>query len=247
MPPTEPRAASLRARLRAEMTEEIKATARRHLAEQGATNLSLRAVARELGFVSSAVYRYFASRDELLTALILDGYNALGTAAEQAEAEVGRSDLTGRFATICHAVRDWARANPHEYALLYGTPVPGYHAPQDTVGPAARIPDLLGRVLVDAASARKLATPDDVLSPGVGSEMQRLSDSSFPGVPPTTIARGLLVWTELFGAVSFDIFNRLEGIIADRAGWFDYQIVALARFVGLDSDERTDQSSSTVQ
>jgi AcrR family transcriptional regulator len=216
------------------MTDEIKATARRQLAEQGAANLSLRAVAREMGFVSSAVYRYFASRDELLTALILDGYNALGAAAEQAEAAVGRSDLVGRFAAICHAVRDWARANPHEYALLYGTPVPGYHAPQDTVGPAARIPDLLGRVLVDAASARVLATPgDDVLSPGVRAEMRRLADSSFPGVPPSVIARGLLVWTELFGAVSFDIFNRTEGIITDRDGWFDHQVAALARYVGL--------------
>jgi AcrR family transcriptional regulator len=216
------------------MTDEIKATARRHLAEHGAANLSLRAVARDMGFVSSAVYRYFASRDELLTALILDGYNALGAAAEQAEAAVGRSDLLGRFAAICHALRDWARTNPHEYALLYGTPVPGYHAPQDTVGPAARISELLGRVLVDAASAGVLATAgDDVLPPGVRGEMRRLADSSFPGVPPAVIARGLLVWTELFGAVSFDIFDRIEGIIADRDGWFDHQVAALARYVGL--------------
>jgi AcrR family transcriptional regulator len=221
------------------MTDEIKATARRHLAEHGAANLSLRAVARDMGFVSSAVYRYFASRDELLTALILDGYNALGAAAEQAEAAIGRSDVTGRFAAVCHALRDWARANPHEYALLYGTPVPGYRAPQDTVGPAARIPDLLGRVLVDAASAGVLATPvDDVLSPSVADDMQRLAHSSFPGVPPAVIARGLLVWTELFGAVSFDIFDRVEGTITDRDGWFDHQVAALARYVGLHGDPR---------
>jgi AcrR family transcriptional regulator len=233
--PTEPRAASLRARVRAEMVEEIKATGRRHLAEQGAANLSLRAVAREMGFVSSAVYRYFASRDELLTALILDGYNALGTAVEQAEATVDRADLTARFVATCHATRDWARSRPHEYALLYGTPVPGYHAPRDTVGPAGRVPNLLGRILVDAASAGALRTPgDEKLSPGMHSEMQRLASSSFPGVPPAVIARGLLVWTELFGAVSFDIFNRLEGIIEDRDGWFDHQIAALARYVGLD-------------
>jgi AcrR family transcriptional regulator len=227
-------ASSLRARVRAEMVEEIKRTARRHLAEQGATNLSLRAVARDLGFVSSAVYRYFASRDELLTALILDGYNALGAAAEAAQAAVERADLAGRFATICHAVRDWAKANPNEYALLYGTPVPGYHAPQDTIGPATRITTLLGAILVDGTAAGIIRTPPgEWLHPTVHGEMVAIADRIFPGVAPAVMARGLLVWTELFGAVSFDIFNRLDGIVADRDAWFDQQVVALSRYIGL--------------
>lgn len=227
-----PRAPSLRARVRAEMVEEIKATARRHLAEHGAANLSLRAVAREMGFVSSAVYRYFASRDDLLTALIVDGYTAMGETAEAAEATVDRGDPFGRFAAVCHAVRDWARANPHEYGLLYGTPVPGYRAPQDTVGPATRITDLLSRVLVDAAAAGALHVPTEEFAPAVESEMRRLA-AGLPGVPPAAVARGLIAWTELFGAVSFDVFNRLEGLIENRDTWFEHQVAALARYVGL--------------
>lgn len=227
-------ASSLRARVRAEMVEEIKATARRHLAERGAANLSLRAVAREMGFVSSAVYRYFASRDELLTALIIDGYNALGTAVEAAEATVAREDLAGRFAAICHGVRNWARENPHEYALLYGTPVPGYHAPRDTVGPATRVTDLLGAILVDGVATGALDAPSgDRLSPTVEAEMVRIRETTFPGVPPALMARGLIVWTELFGAVSFDIFNRLHGIVDDRDAWFAHQVTALARYIGI--------------
>ncbi len=230
----EPIAASLRARVRAEMAEEIKRTARRHLAEQGAANLSLRAVAREMGFVSSAVYRYFASRDELLTALILDGYNSLGAAAEAAETAVERADLAGRFAAIWHAVRDWARADPHGYALLYGTPVPGYRAPQDTIAPATRITNLLGTLLVDGVAAGVLHPPaGESLSATVQGEMVRIRDELFTGVPPAILARGLIAWTELFGAISFDIFNRLDGIIADRDAWFDHQVTALARYVGL--------------
>jgi AcrR family transcriptional regulator len=216
------------------MVEEIKATARRHLAEQGAGNVSLRAVAREMGFVSSAMYRYFPSRDDLLTALIIDGYNALGEAVEVAEAAVARDDLAGRFAAICHGVRDWARANPHEYALLYGTPVPGYHAPQDTVGPAIRVTTLLGAILIDGSAGGLLSAPAaDRLTPAVEAEMVRIREAVFPGVPPALMARGLLAWTELFGAVSFDVFNRLEGIIVDRDAWFDHQITALARYVGV--------------
>jgi AcrR family transcriptional regulator len=132
-------ARTLRERLRAEMTLEIKAAASRQLAEHGAAALSLRAVARELGLASSAVYRYFKSRDELLTELIIDAYDSLGQAAEDAEGHLDRQDLFGRWSATCHAVRRWALGHPHEYALIYGSPVPGYQAPRATVGPASRV------------------------------------------------------------------------------------------------------------
>jgi AcrR family transcriptional regulator len=128
-----------RERARAELTREIKQEARRQLAAHGAQGLSLRAVARELGMVSSALYRYFPSRDELLTALIIDAYDALGDTAEAADAGQPPADIRGRWEATCRAVRDWALAHPHEYALIYGSPVPGYRAPQATVAPATRV------------------------------------------------------------------------------------------------------------
>ena len=123
-----------RERARAEITGEILKAGRRHLATDGAAGLSLRAIARDLGMASSAVYRYVASRDDLLTRLIIDAYDALGAAAEAADRAAGPA-LAGRWAAICGAVRDWALANPNEYALIYGSPVPGYVAPAETVGP----------------------------------------------------------------------------------------------------------------
>src|SRR3954464_716928 len=119
-------AAGTRARVRAELTREIVDVARRHLASEGAAALSLRAVARELGMVSSAVYRYFPSRDELLTALIIDAYDSVADAAEEAEAAVPRGDVAARWMATCRAVRLWAVANPQEYALIFGSPIPGY-------------------------------------------------------------------------------------------------------------------------
>jgi AcrR family transcriptional regulator len=92
--------------------------------------------------VSSAVYRYFPSRDDLLTALIIDGYNALGSAAGDADAACR---ATTRRLVACRAVRDWALAHPHEYSLVYGSPVPGYQAPEQTAGPATRSPPCLER------------------------------------------------------------------------------------------------------
>ena len=120
----------VRERAREELTREIKQEARRQLAVEGAQRLSLRAVARELGMASSALYRYFPSRDDLLTALITDAYNALGEQVEQAAAAVvPATDTRARWYALCATLRAWAKANPHEYALLYGTPVPGYSAP----------------------------------------------------------------------------------------------------------------------
>jgi AcrR family transcriptional regulator len=157
------RAATARERARAELTREITEEARRQLAAAGAQGLSLRAVARELGMVSSALYRYFPSRDDLLTALIIDAYDAIGDVTESAIAAVSAERPRERWAAACHAIREWARAHPHEYALLYGSPVPGYRAPQSTVAPAARVPVALVGVLAEAAASGAL-TPSSPLA-----------------------------------------------------------------------------------
>jgi AcrR family transcriptional regulator len=227
-------AASIRARVRAEMTEEIKATARRHLAADGA-NLSLRAVARDLGMVSSALYRYFASRDELLTALIVDAYDAVGTAAERAEAAVDRADLLGRWLATCRAVREWGLANPHEYALIYGSPVPGYLAPEDTIPPASRVPALIGAVLRDGFRSGELPAERGEPVPGsLQPNLAALVEEIGAGVPESLMARGMTAWLQLFGAVSFELFGQLNNVIEDRTTFFEYQMRAAARMVGLD-------------
>ncbi len=164
-----------RARARAELTTEIKQAARRQLAEQGAAALSLRAVARELGMVSSAVYRYFPSRDELLTALIVDAYDALGAEVEQTEATTRDAGVAVRWGHVARAVRAWAIAHPNEYALIYGSPVPGYAAPVDTVEPAARPALALLRLLVDGVARGEIdTTPTGALPRPVKSDLAAL-------------------------------------------------------------------------
>jgi AcrR family transcriptional regulator len=226
-------AASLRARVRAQLTDEIKAAARRHLATDGA-NLSLRAVARELGMVSSALYRYFPSRDHLLTALIIDAYDALGSAAEAADAAVERTDLPGRWLATCHAIRDWALANPYEYALIYGSPVPGYRAPEDTIGPASRPTQVLGAILRDGVASGVLAArPGERLPKAVRTDLTRLRDTAFEAVPVAVLARGISAWIQLFGAVSFELFGRLNNVIDEREAFFDHQLRVMVRLLGL--------------
>lgn len=229
-------AASIRARVRAEMTEEIKETARRHLAAEGA-NLSLRAVARDLGMVSSALYRYFASRDDLLTALIIDAYNAIGVEVERAAAAADGTDLLGRWLAICHSVRDWALANRHEYALIYGSPVPGYRAPADTIGPASRVTMALGALLRDGVASGALCPgPDEELPEPVRGELRAVAADAFPGVPAAVLARGMTAWLHLFGTVSFELFGQFNNVIEDRRAFFDDQVRRTGRYLGLPAD-----------
>ncbi|MEN3358407.1 MAG: hypothetical protein V7637_2389 [Mycobacteriales bacterium] len=224
-----------RDRARAEVTHEIKAEARRQLADHGAQQLSLRAVAKELGMVSSALYRYFPSRDHLLTALIVDAYDALGEAAEAADAAVDRADHRGRWRAVCRSVRDWARAHPHEYALIYGSPVPGYHAPQDTVAPAIRVALLLVGLIRESWAAGTLVEPPaaEALPPALAEQTRRLADTLAPELPLTVLARAVLAWTHLFGLTSFELFGQLVGSMDPAEPFAEYAADQLADYVGL--------------
>ncbi len=224
-----------RERARAELTQEIKDEARRQLAGSGAGGLSLRAVARELGMVSSALYRYFPSRDDLLTALIIEAYDALGAAAEKAAADVPRTDVRGRWAAGCHAVRAWAVAQPHEYALIYGSPVPGYHAPKVTVAAAARVSLLLVGVLRDARSAGTLTVPEQVgpLTPVLARQAEGLAAEVAPELPPVVLVNAIIAWSQLFGMVSFELFGQFVGSVDPTDEFFATAVERMADLVGL--------------
>nr|WP_246214556.1 TetR/AcrR family transcriptional regulator [Modestobacter muralis] len=213
------------------MTAEIADLARAQLATVGAPGLSLRAVARELGMASSAVYRYFSSRDELLTRLIIDAYDALGAAAESADDPT--APPVERWVAVCRAVRRWALAHPHEYALLYGSPVPGYSAPRDTVPSAVRVGAVLGRVLGDAARAGLLPDAGHRTTGVVGPEAAGLLGGDHPALDDAVRARALLAWSSLFGAVSFEVFGQFTGAVVDAERFFDDAMAALAGLLGL--------------
>ncbi|MCY1137758.1 TetR/AcrR family transcriptional regulator [Actinoplanes sp. Pm04-4] len=222
-------ASGVRARVRAEMTEEIKAVARRHLATDGA-NLSLRAVARDLGMASSAVYRYFASRDELLTALIIDAYNSVGETAERAA--TGDSALD-RFLSLTHAVRDWALADPHQWALIYGSPVPGYEAPQDTIGPATRVVLLIAAVVRDAYQNGEIEDREPITG-RYAEELAAVGERFTPGAPPRLVGAAMSAFIHLSGAVSAELFGQLKNSVdEDRRGFFEFQMRGAAHLIGL--------------
>ena len=212
--------------------ERIKSTSRRLMAEKGASGLSLREVAREMGVVSSALYRYFATRDDLLTALIVDAYNDLGEFAERAALRVPRSEPRRRLHAAASAIRKWAKTNPNEYALLYGSPVPGYEAPQFTVEPAARVALVLGSIVADAwQQSNGEAVPDDDESTMKGLLETRNLDEAMPGVPEPVRALSLMVWSQIFGCISFELFGHYKGSVRNANRFFAIVVDEAANLV----------------
>lgn len=264
-----------RARARLEVTAAIKDAARRQLAAEGAAKLSLRAVARELGMVSSALYRYFPSRDDLLTALIIDAYDSVGEAAEAADAkarkgahaEVRAQARAGRTADptttpyargagpavpaapaaraapaapvgparrwvrVCEAVRAWALVHPHEYALIHGSPVPGYSAPDTTVPAAARVGKTLIGIVQDAYRGPGVAYSP--LPAELRPEAERLRADLAPDLPPEVVVALVAAWAELYGLIGFELFGQFNRVLEEREIFFRHAVGRLAHDVGL--------------
>lgn len=227
-------ARGVRARVREEMRDEILASARRHLAEEGPAGLSFRAVARDVGLVSSAVYRYFPSRDSLLTSLIIESYDALGDAVEEAESAVPRGAFADRYRAVGRAARTWAVAEPQQWALVYGSPVPGYAAPQDTVAPAIRLPLLLSMILWDAtvAGAVGVAVPGAVPAELHEALELRVVFPDPEAVSDDLLVRGMIAWTYIIGSVTAQLFGQRHRVIAEHAAAAVYEI-ELDRMVDL--------------
>jgi len=224
-----------RARARARTMEDIVRIGREHLAIHGAAALSLRAVARDLGVVSSAVYRYVRSRDELLTLLVVDGYSELADAVDAALA-VAPDDPLQRFRAVGWALREWGVAEPARYGLLYGTPVPGYEAPaEQTVAPGIRVMATLLQISEMAYRTGALTAPDPVppVSDALTGDLGRIRDEMGITTPDWVLIRAISVWSGLIGAVSAEVFEMFGAdSFADPAEVFEHQLGNLAAMLG---------------
>ncbi len=198
---------------RVRTTAAILDAARRAIAEQGGGALSMRAIAREVGMVSSAVYRYFPTREALLTTLIIESYGNLDRALTQAS-DAGASPA---WTVLGQAFRNWAMEAPNEFQLIYGTPIPGYAAPPETIPAAAAV----ARHFL-AAGASSAPAPFDV------PELTRQLDGLAAELPGTQPAGAAAVLTELAGLVGF-IGLELAGHFVGTADPGDALFAALLR------------------
>ena len=223
-----------RARARAEVRAAIMAAAAKRVAEDGAIELSLRAVARDVGMVSSAVYRYFASRDELLTALIIEAYDSLGEHTEAAIAASRGRPAGVRWVDAALAIRAWALAHRNDYALIYGTPVPGYAAPDDTVASGTRVSRALVGIVREANEVEPV--PDRPIEPSLRTSFASLREEIDLDVDDATTLAIITAWSQLFGLLSFELFGQTRNFVDDDEALFRAAATAMAAAIGLRDD-----------
>ncbi|MFI0742898.1 WHG domain-containing protein [Streptomyces sp. NPDC021100] len=215
----------------------VMSTARQLLATTGPAGLTPDAVARAGGLPATEVAGVFPHRDELLTALLIDAYDTSAAALEEAD---GRAREAGapagaRLLAVARAARAWSLAHPAEFALLYGSPVPGYHAPPETIPPAARTPAVLAGVLRAGLEAGELTPPRRAVPgpPLIRPEAVAVFGET-PGEPfADLIERGIVLWSGLIGLLSFQVFSRTHDSVRDQAAFFDYAVAVVAEGVGL--------------
>jgi AcrR family transcriptional regulator len=222
-----------RAIARDQISSAILAAGRRQLAEVGPAALSLRAVARDIGMVSSAVYRYVASRDDLLTELLIAAYDELGEAVESGEDDVSRDNLEGRWTAICMTVRRWATVHPHDWALLYGSPVPGYAAPQRTIGPASRVPLRVMGVIAAAQAHGVTPVPTPPMDARLQAGIAGLREFAPGDIDDPLLLRALAAWASVVGTVSLELFGHLVNAVDDHEAHFAHVVRMLAADLGL--------------
>jgi AcrR family transcriptional regulator len=235
-----------RDRIRAELTQEILQVAKVHLARDGAAALSLRSIARDLEMAPSALYRYFSGRDALLTALILDAYTSLADAAEVTADEAAAAtnlhggterDALTRWCLVPRVMRTWALDHPHEWGLIFGSPVPGYQAPEATVVPYARLAGALVRPIVEAhadgqldvGALGALATPESDWA----ASLAPVEEGLLPGLPIVVVARLLEGWATMIGLISLELFGHWNKTVLHPELLFDDAVRTIARSVGL--------------
>jgi AcrR family transcriptional regulator len=213
----------MRERYRVQVRQEVKEAALRQIAEAGPGGLSISAIGKQLGVSGPALYRYFASRDDLLTELVIDAYHDLADTLTLATSDVSGHDPRLRFDALARAYRSWAVAQPHRYRLLFGPPLPGYDAHgQRLIDAAQKAMNLLLDIV--GASADHASHPP---AQPLASQLAAWAQPHHPGMNAAVALQAVLAWSRLHGIVSLEIAGNFASMGLDPDQLFEIQLVTL--------------------
>lgn len=212
------------------LQEAIKTTAWRQIAELGASALSLRAIARELGITAPAIYNYYPDRDALVTALIIDAYTSFGDAQIAARDAVPAENLEGRLRATGRAYRQWALAYPERYQLIFGTPIPGYVAPFEQTFPAAARAFGVIVSVVEAlrAAGRLRGVKVEQVKPGYEQAFEMWKQYAGEA-DVVSLSTAVLIWARVHGLVSLEISGNIPPFGADGEALYAYEVESIVQ------------------
>jgi AcrR family transcriptional regulator len=231
-----------RDRVRAATTAEIKLTARRILVTEGPDAVSLRAIAREMGMTAPALYRYFASHEELLKHVIADIFTELAgdirTAIASAAVASG-GDMTAKVLAACWEFRRWSLGHPREFRLIFATPLPGLHVQHDeiTAESGGQFGNTFFALMLELYRKQPFPVPpDEQIDDGLKVQLERYRDGLgqlAAGLPLGLLLVFLRCWVRLYGIVSLEVFGQLSFALDDGRPMFELMLAEMAPLVGL--------------
>ncbi|WP_406688721.1 TetR/AcrR family transcriptional regulator [Saccharopolyspora sp. ID03-671] len=212
----EPR--SPRERFREQTRNEAKQVAMEQLAASGPSGISVNAIAKRMGITGPALYRYFANRDALLTELIADGYRDLAEALEDVAHEHRRKTPENRFREVAAGFRAWALEGPQRFLLLFGTPVPGYVAPDETF-------ELADRAFAPILEALAALAPESPPSSALDRQLLAWRDRRGGPQPPLpALRKAVRAWSRLHGVISLEVIGQFGGMGVDPEPLFRAEV-----------------------
>lgn len=221
---------------RAAVIDEIKRTARTLMSEKGTTGLSIRAIARQMGLTSAALYYYFDSLNDLLIALIVDAYTDMGqtlqSVVQQPEAVTYRQQVLA----LANAYRDWAMAHPVDFQLIYGNPIPGFEpSPHVTEPPARRSFALLASLIAGAMDTGQMDVPTAYtnLPSALVQPLNELQQYDGHDLPPVALYLAASVWAQMHGRVMLELFNQIQPVIGDAGAFYHHELQIMLQHIGM--------------
>jgi len=205
--------------------ERVKQVARQQMAELGTAGLSLRAIAREMAITAPAIYNYFPRLEDLITALIVDAFTALGDAIEQADTITG-SNLQ-KMRSMIMTYRQWAVAHPVDFQLIFGNPIPGYVAPAEVTVPLVRRPfQTLYIRFAEAQRQQEIRLPACYQQvPGeISAHLAWWKKESGAEVDDALFCLLMIAWARIHGMVVLELNHHLQPTIGDAEALYRFEV-----------------------
>lgn len=231
-----------RERLRDATLHEIKDVAREHLRAHGPSGVSLRGIARVMDMTAPALYRYFASLDELLAAMIESYTNEMSDAMEEARDAVDPDEIGGRLVAVTCAFRRWALEHRAEFTMVFGAPVPGFNKPEcgGIHEAGARLGGIFFKLVAELWRRQPFPVPaDEAIPPELRRQLKAFAvecDIDVSDLPLGVVRLYVAAWIRLYGMVAMEIFGHLDFVVDDADALFEAELADLALMMGLEKD-----------
>lgn len=217
-------------------SEQIKNCAREQMRTSGTAGVSLRGIARQLGVTAPAIYNYFSRLDDLITALIIDGFTDLAVAMETARNQVPGETNGRKVLAMALAYRAWAVAHPIDFQLIYGNPIPGYTAPSEVTSPLAFRPFLgLFELFEQALHSGELVIPPEYQSTAaeIRAHLEFWKEHMGVTLPDAAICLLMSGWARIHGMVLLELFHHSRPVIGDPAVFYQQEMEAYLGYLGM--------------